>query len=215
MSDPNPTPKAPAGEDVVVIWSDEHRAYWRPDAAGYTKDIAKAGRYARQDATRRTSHCGPEKAIEIRPAPDPAGEGERVQEWPDLATRLQSDHDYQRAVRLLDEFGWSSNVSRDGRLMSKMYVVAEAVANTFAADRRAAEARADAAEEVVKALREGLDSLGRALTLAGTNLHNISIGADTTHEARVAAALAASQAQRTLDGVSKACALLDTGADRG
>jgi hypothetical protein len=91
------------------------------------------------------------------PAPKaPAGEGERVQEWPDLATRLQSDPDYQRAVRLLDEFGWSSNVSRDGRLMSKMYVVAEAVADAFAADRRAAEARADVAEEAVKALREGL-----------------------------------------------------------
>jgi hypothetical protein len=83
----------------------------------------------------------------------PAGEGERVRAWPDLATRLREDPDYQRAVRLLDEFGWSSNVSRDGRLMSKMYVVAEAVADAFAADRRAAEARADAAEEVVKALR--------------------------------------------------------------
>lgn len=67
------TSPAPAGgevlTDAVVIWSEEHRAYWRPGAAGYTHHIEKAGRYTLADAKSHTSHCGPEKGIRIRPAP--------------------------------------------------------------------------------------------------------------------------------------------------
>lgn len=37
-----------------LIWSNEHRAWWRPRAQGYTIDLKRAGRYTREDATR---HC--------------------------------------------------------------------------------------------------------------------------------------------------------------
>lgn len=50
-----------------LIWSGEHECYWRPDASGYTKRICEAGRYSLEDAKKRTSHCGPEKRIEIEP----------------------------------------------------------------------------------------------------------------------------------------------------
>lgn len=58
-----------AGEEVF-IWSGEHGAYWRENGCGYTTQRSAAGRYSRADAEARTSHCGPEKRIEIRPAPD-------------------------------------------------------------------------------------------------------------------------------------------------
>jgi hypothetical protein len=33
-----------------IIWSNEHKAYWRPNAAGYTKAKSQAGRYSLADA---------------------------------------------------------------------------------------------------------------------------------------------------------------------
>ena len=63
----------------VVIWSGEHRAWWRPDGHGYTGDIRYAGLYTLQDARDRTMHCGPEKEICIEswdqclPEPWPGG----------------------------------------------------------------------------------------------------------------------------------------------
>lgn len=50
----------------TYIWSGEHCAYWRENACGYTADIAKAGRWTFEDASSNTSHCGPEKKIELR-----------------------------------------------------------------------------------------------------------------------------------------------------
>ena len=60
-------PPAPEREDLVYIWSGEHGCYWRADAAGYTRRIRDAGIYTRDEAGRMTSHCGPEKQIEIEP----------------------------------------------------------------------------------------------------------------------------------------------------
>ena len=57
-----------ATADEVVIWSGEHGAFWRADGKGYTDDHTQAGIYTRADAESRTSHCGPEKQIKIRPA---------------------------------------------------------------------------------------------------------------------------------------------------
>jgi hypothetical protein len=37
-------------EGLYVIWSNYHRAWWRPNSAGYTTDIRGAGRYSRADA---------------------------------------------------------------------------------------------------------------------------------------------------------------------
>lgn len=37
---------------MYLIWSNEHRAWWRPNGRGYTSDLAAAGRYSREDAMR-------------------------------------------------------------------------------------------------------------------------------------------------------------------
>jgi hypothetical protein len=62
---------AAAGNPIVLIYSGEHRAYWRPDGAGYTTDRDSAGRWWLEDAVRHTSHCGPEKKIEFHRAARP------------------------------------------------------------------------------------------------------------------------------------------------
>lgn len=36
-------------EDYLV-WSNQHRAWWRPNSCGYTTDIRSAGRYSRDEA---------------------------------------------------------------------------------------------------------------------------------------------------------------------
>lgn len=40
---------------LYLIWSNEHKAWWRPDSRGYTIDVAQAGRYERDDAIRIAS----------------------------------------------------------------------------------------------------------------------------------------------------------------
>jgi hypothetical protein len=47
----------------VRIWSDEHKAWWRPNCQGYTAYATDAGIYTFSDAWDATSHCGPEKKI--------------------------------------------------------------------------------------------------------------------------------------------------------
>lgn len=48
----------------VRIWSNEHRAWWRPEGCGYTTNVNEAGIYTFKDAFDCTSDCGPEKGIE-------------------------------------------------------------------------------------------------------------------------------------------------------
>ena len=62
-----PTPDA----TCWLIWSGEHRAWWRPDARGYCEFLAGAGRYTFEEAAQITEHCGPEKKIDL--VPDPYG----------------------------------------------------------------------------------------------------------------------------------------------
>ncbi len=52
--------------ETVLIWSGEHRAYWREGGHGYTADPEKAGRWSRGDAEKEIRHCGPEKQMSLR-----------------------------------------------------------------------------------------------------------------------------------------------------
>lgn len=40
----------PADEGLYLVWSNQHRAWWRPKSAGYTDDVKRAGRYSRAEA---------------------------------------------------------------------------------------------------------------------------------------------------------------------
>ena len=33
-----------------LVWSNEHRCWWRPNSAGYTLHVKSAGRYSREEA---------------------------------------------------------------------------------------------------------------------------------------------------------------------
>ena len=37
-------------DDAYLIWSNEHRAWWRPKGDGYTRDLKAAGIYSRAEA---------------------------------------------------------------------------------------------------------------------------------------------------------------------
>lgn len=37
-------------DEQYLVWSNEHRAWWRPNSRGYTRDIRFAGRYSRAEA---------------------------------------------------------------------------------------------------------------------------------------------------------------------
>lgn len=41
-------------EERYLVWSNEHRAWWRPNAQGYTISLEKAGRYTRDEAIRHS-----------------------------------------------------------------------------------------------------------------------------------------------------------------
>jgi len=52
---------------MVMIWSGEHQAWWRPNYCGYTIYREAAGIYNYQAAARATSLSGPEKKIMLVP----------------------------------------------------------------------------------------------------------------------------------------------------
>lgn len=38
-----------------LIWSNEHRGWWKPNSRGYTKDLLQAGLYSQEQARKITS----------------------------------------------------------------------------------------------------------------------------------------------------------------
>jgi hypothetical protein len=48
---------------VVLIWSGEHHAWWRPGGVGYTEHRYLAGRWFYEAAVKTATGCGPEKKI--------------------------------------------------------------------------------------------------------------------------------------------------------
>lgn len=43
--------------DAYLVWSNMHNAFWRPDQAGYTSQLAQAGRYSRERAIGICAGC--------------------------------------------------------------------------------------------------------------------------------------------------------------
>lgn len=41
-------------EDIYLVWSNEHRAWWRPRAQGYTVHLEAAGRFSREEAIKHS-----------------------------------------------------------------------------------------------------------------------------------------------------------------
>ena len=56
--------------NVVYIWSNEHKAWWKPHELGYTKNIDEAGEYDRKYAQKLINRCvpGEEEMISKRAA---------------------------------------------------------------------------------------------------------------------------------------------------
>ena len=59
------------GNRMVLIWSMQHRMFWRPNAGGYVPWADEAGRYTLIDALDKSQHCGPEQRIHYCFIPNP------------------------------------------------------------------------------------------------------------------------------------------------
>ena len=53
--------------DWYLIWSNEHRAWWRQKSQGYTTNIDTAGLYSRDEALR---HCRGRDQMPNKPLPE-------------------------------------------------------------------------------------------------------------------------------------------------
>ena len=56
-----------SGGDRVLIWSNEHRAWWRDNSQGYAINLAAAGLYPRAEAERIVAGAskGDEQIVEL------------------------------------------------------------------------------------------------------------------------------------------------------
>lgn len=50
-------------DDEYLVWSNEHRAWWRPNARGYTVHLKSAGRYTRDEAISHSRSRDQERGI--------------------------------------------------------------------------------------------------------------------------------------------------------
>lgn len=60
-------------DDVYLIWSNEHRGWWKPGGYGYARGIGYAGRFSRDNALRicrdaipQAGHIGMISEIPVR-----------------------------------------------------------------------------------------------------------------------------------------------------
>ena len=51
------------GNQTVLIWSGEYKAWWKNEYSGYTNHRNLAGRYSFRDAFENTCQCDPSKGI--------------------------------------------------------------------------------------------------------------------------------------------------------
>lgn len=49
----SPSAPQPAPGLVYLLWSQKRNAWWRPDARGYTSEVAEAGRFSEAEAVRK------------------------------------------------------------------------------------------------------------------------------------------------------------------
>ena len=99
---------------VVVIWSGEHRAWWRANKRGYTTDPATAGRYTLPEAVYETNHCGPEKKI-------------RIEDPPNVPERRLEDNELRGLVRQLDGSIYGPNVEHVSIPLKNFWRLHEAI----------------------------------------------------------------------------------------
>lgn len=86
---------------LYLLWSGRHRAWWRPDALGYTALAAEAGRYSEADAVRyvtASAQCGIREQVTTMVAAPENWTGELQDEQ--KAVRAAA-----RAGRAVDEHG--------------------------------------------------------------------------------------------------------------
>lgn len=69
-----------------LVWSNEHKAWWRAGHAGYTYHLSQAGRYTRAEALSICSHAIP-------------GTAGRLYALPELPVRLSDAFEMQRRFR--------------------------------------------------------------------------------------------------------------------
>lgn len=73
--------------DRYVVWSHEHSAWWRPNSAGYCRDVREAGIYSREEAL-SISHRGRDG---WRPEDMPDELPVRVSDLPEFARAALKD----------------------------------------------------------------------------------------------------------------------------
>lgn len=97
----------------VRIYSGEHRAWWRPEAHGYTIVYSESGIYDFADAWRRSSHCGPEKKIEYHTADAPRYAFRTIvqgfEAYPDIRWAESAGHARTLTIRAMEDAGYPAD----------------------------------------------------------------------------------------------------------
>lgn len=94
-------------DDLVLIWSGLHQAYWRPHSHGYTRNPAEALQLTRRMAEQQTRRCGAEQEIEFKDVPtfgpdDVAHLAERLEEA--ISSRSHTQQWYGERFRVLADW---------------------------------------------------------------------------------------------------------------